>query len=90
MSSAKTKGVLVFIGRRGSRINIGSSWFCIQVMSNDGSGVFGMTPEVQESVEAAVTAFGSEKALRCLALAYKNHSGSSSKASPLGSPAPLL
>ena len=48
-------------------------------MSNDGSGEFRMTADVQERVMAAVTSFGSKKALRCLALAYKNHSAGSSK-----------
>ncbi len=51
----------------------------LQVMSNDGSGEFRMTTDVQEKVMAAVTSFGGKKALRCLALAYKHHSGSSSK-----------
>ncbi len=51
-------------------------------MSNDGSGEFRMTTEVQEKVMAAVTSFGSKKALRCLGLAYKHHSGNSSKVGP--------
>jgi len=51
----------------------------LQVMSNDGSGEFRMTTDVQEKVMAA---FGSKKALRCLALAYKHHSGNSSKVGP--------
>lgn len=54
----------------------------LQVMSNDGSGEFRMTPEVQEKVMAAVISFGSKKALRCLGLAYKHHSGNSSKVNP--------
>ena len=48
-------------------------------MSNDGLGSFKMSEQVQERVMAAVTAFGSKQALRCLALAYKNHSGHNSK-----------
>ena len=52
------------------------------MLSNDGSGEFRMTAEVQEKVMAAVTSFGSKKALRCLALAYRNHSGGSSKVGP--------
>ena len=51
----------------------------LQVMSNDGSGEFKMTADVQEKIMAAVTSFGSKKALRCLALAYKHHPGNSSK-----------
>ncbi|DBA82876.1 TPA: Calcium-transporting ATPase 3, endoplasmic reticulum-type [Trebouxia sp. C0004] len=54
---------------------------CTHVMSNDGSGEFRMTPDVEEKVMAAVTSFGAKKALRCLALAYKHHSGNSSKIS---------
>jgi len=54
----------------------------LQVMSNDGSGEFRMTTDVQEKVMAAVASFGSKKALRCLALAYKHHSGNSSKVGP--------
>lgn len=54
---------------------------CSHVMSNDGSGSFKMNDQVQERVMAAVTAFGSKQALRCLALAYKNHSGNISKMS---------
>ncbi len=54
----------------------------LKVMSNDGSGEFRMTTEVQEKVMAAVTSFGSKKALRCLGLAYKHHSGNSSKVGP--------
>ena len=53
-------------------------------MSNDGSGEVRMSEGVQERVMAAVTGFGGQQALRCLALAYKTHSGSSSKVcSPL-------
>ena len=51
----------------------------LQVMSNDGSGQFRMTTDVQEKLMAAVTSFGIKKALRCLALAYKHHPGNSSK-----------
>lgn len=51
----------------------------MQVMSNDGSGELRMSEGVQERVMAAVSAFGSQQALRCLALAYKNHSANSSK-----------
>ena len=54
-----------------------SGW--MQVMSNDGSGEFRMSEGVQERVMAAVSAFGSQQALRCLALAYKKHSTNSSK-----------
>ena len=51
----------------------------MQVMSNDGSGGFRMDEGVQERVMAAVSAFGGQQALRCLALAYKNHPTNSSK-----------
>lgn len=51
----------------------------MQVMSNDGSGEFRMSEGVQERVMAAVSAFGSQQALRCLALAYKKHCTNSSK-----------
>lgn len=69
----------------------GSSWHelrlsmhlhALQVMSNDGSGEFRMTTDMKEKVMAAVTSFGSKKALRCLALASKHHSGNSSKVGP--------
>lgn len=51
----------------------------LQVLSNDGSGASQMSEGVHEGVMAAVSAFGSQQALRCLALAYKNHSGNSTK-----------
>ena len=52
----------------------------VQVLSNDGVGEFRMSQEVQEHVLAAVTAMGSDQALRCLALAYKSTSTSTAKA----------
>lgn len=51
----------------------------VQVLNNDGSGEFKMTQEVQDSVLDAVTSFGSQQALRCLALAYKTSSGGTNK-----------
>ena len=72
----------------GNRVNLATvvrldvHLHALQVMSNDGSGEFRMTKDVQEKVMAAVTSFGSKKALRCLALAYKHHSGNSSKVGP--------
>ncbi|KAL3141521.1 Calcium-transporting ATPase 3, endoplasmic reticulum-type [Trebouxia sp. C0010 RCD-2024] len=54
---------------------------CSHVLSNNGSGVSQMSEGVHEGVMAAVSAFGSQQALRCLALAYKNHSGNSTKTS---------
>lgn len=47
---------------------------CSHVLSNDGSGEFRMTEAVQGDIMAAVTSFGSQQALRCLALAYKTTS----------------
>lgn len=46
----------------------------VQVLSNDGSGEFNMSQEVQNEVMHAVTSFGGQQALRCLALAYKTPS----------------
>ena len=46
----------------------------VQVLSNDGSGEFKMSQEVQNEVLHAVTSFGGQQALRCLALAYKTPS----------------
>ena len=51
----------------------------VQVLSNDGSGEFKMPQEVRDSVLDAVTSFGSQQALRCLALAYKTPSSSVNK-----------
>lgn len=50
-----------------------------QVLSNDGSGEFRMTEGVQGDIMAAVTSFGSQQALRCLALAYKTTSAAVDK-----------